>query len=153
MIIVMGESACVRLAVGAVLLASLAGCGDRANQTSTPADVVPFERRPAELPAVVPSEEAAAPDVPECTSDVVTFEVVTEAEVLGSAPASATIGPPESRNVALMARPGERCGLSAWPTLHFTASKGRPDILGPRVRAGTVRGTVLGLRRSSQRGG
>lgn len=131
----MGARRGARLAIAAVVLASLLACGsgeDEGSSSGHPGseseDVVPFQRRPAVLPIIVSSEEAAGPDVPECTANLVSFEIVTSAEVLGGPGMSEA---PENRNVALMAQPGERCGLSAWPTLRLATAEGQSDALAP----------------------
>ena len=140
-IAVVGARKGERLAVAAVVLALAAACGSGEDEDSGPTeatpselsgsesgDVVPFQPRPAEPPTTVPSEEAAGPEVPECTAELVTFEVVTSAEVLGGPGIGEA---PENRSVALMAQPGERCGLSGWPTLRLAATEGESDALAP----------------------
>jgi hypothetical protein len=143
-IVVMGARRGVQLALRAVVLAAVAGCGDGgdvgAGSGAAPVDVVPFERRPVEPPDVSPADEVAGHEVPECTSDLVTFEVV---EVLGGEAGVGGLLPPETRTVALMARSGERCGLSGWPALHLTASEGHPDSFEPDVVVPLPAGRLL----------
>jgi hypothetical protein len=47
--------------IGAVLLASAVGCSDRASRSSASDQVIPFARRPAEVPAALPAPLDAAP--------------------------------------------------------------------------------------------
>lgn len=115
------------VAVGTAACGGDDDAGTTASIAGRDADVVPFERRPAEIPEET-TDRVAGPDVPECTADVVTYEIVDPTEVLGGG------GPPpghspEHRIVALMARPGERCAVSTWPPLGLASSEGDAGTL------------------------
>lgn len=138
---------CHGLAVFLLLTVAVAACGDdadgasRGRDTSSRDDVVPFERRPAK--SVEPSSEGpAGPEVPECTADTVTFEVLTTGEVLGGE-SDAPWPEPDVRNLALIARPGERCGLSEYPSVRLTTSEGQPDTVIEKMPPGRPMGGRL----------
>jgi hypothetical protein len=121
---------------GVLLLAVAAACGDEeASSAGRPDDVVPFERRPAEEPIIRPEEAVAPLDLPECTAEMVTFEVVTDAEVVGGDSGDLGVLSAENRNLALMARPGVSCGLSAWPIVSLVADDGHREELVPEPSA------------------
>lgn len=121
---------------GILLFAVAAACGDEdASSAGQADDVVPFEPRPAEEPMIRPEEEVAAPDLPECTAEMVSFDVVTDAEVVGGDPGDLGVLSAENRNLALMARPGESCGLSAWPMVSLVTDDGHREELVPEPSA------------------
>lgn len=129
----------IRGAAGTVLLLSLlvGACGgddepgpSAGAGAATDDGVVPFASRPAELPEE-PTEQVAGPEVADCTTADVTFEALTQEDVLGSEPGGDPIGGPGLRSPALMARPGVSCALVEWPTLRLAASTGDPGPLVP----------------------
>jgi hypothetical protein len=85
---------------------------------------LPFVERPAMPPEVVPQEDVAGPEVPECSAGMVEVRLVAAAEVLGSPEASVA---PEVRNVAVVARGDERCGIGTWPVLRLVDADGSPQ--------------------------
>jgi hypothetical protein len=126
-----GRWGCV---VGAVLALTACGQGADVNPggsgqdgsaggTSGEDGVLPFVDRPAVVPEVMPQEEIAGPEVPECSAEMVEFRLVTAEEVLGSPDASVA---PEVRNVAVMAKGDERCGVGSWPVLRLVDADGSP---------------------------
>jgi hypothetical protein len=124
----MRESRRAWLVIGVVLVASAVGRGDRSNRASASDDILPYARRPADVPAVG-EEQAAPPDVPECRSDMVTLEVTRGPDYGAADPVgNETL---VRHLLALMARPGEECALSAWPTLRLTTTEGTPDAMAP----------------------
>ena len=126
-----GRWGCV---VGAVIGLTCCGQGadvnpDRSGQAGSTGDaaggdgVLPFVDRPAVVPEVMPQEETAGREVPECSAESVEFRLVTAEEVLGSPDASVA---PEVRNVAVTAAGDERCGVGSWPVLRLVDADGSP---------------------------
>ena len=74
-------------------------------------------------------EQAAPPGVQECRSDMVTLEA-RRGHDYGSADPVGNETLVRHR-ITLMARPGQQCALSAWPTLRITTTEGTPDALAP----------------------
>jgi hypothetical protein len=123
-----------RVAVRACVVAGvlgLAGCGDGSSVDGSGSSetgaggegVLPFVERPATVPQVMPEQETAGPEVPECSAEMVEFRMVTPQEVVGSSGVSVGL---EVRNVALKAREGRRCGIGSWPVLRLVDADGSP---------------------------
>src|SRR5918997_1445684 len=98
--------------VGLLLIEAACSGGGDDDEPRADEDIVPFAVHDANVPEM-PAEEVAGPDVPEGTAEELTFEEIRADDVLGGD--AGGLDTPANRELALMARPGEECALSAYP--------------------------------------
>lgn len=119
---------------GLLLVVAVAGCSgdddDSGSGAAADREVIPFAALGGTIPLPDPVDDVAGPDVPECTADQLTLAEIAANEVLGGTGAPSY---PENHILALTAKPGERCGLSAFPTLRLVSSEGEFDPVVPQI--------------------